>query len=113
MADLRTQSRVAVNYRLVVQHAGFEGRGTMENLSERGAMISVDMDPPLAPGDAIELELELPQLGRTTVPATVRWTSAVLPGMTGVEFDLPMVPELLAHVAMLVAQRSVDEAEGF
>jgi hypothetical protein len=105
------QPRVAVHYRLVVRHAGFEGRGHTENLSERGAMISVDVDPPLSPGDPIEVELELPQIGPITFPATVRWTSAVLPGMTGVEFDLPMLPALLAHLAMLIAQRSGDALE--
>ncbi len=113
MADLRTQPRVAVHYRLIVRHAGLEGRGHTENLSERGAMISVDMDPPLSPGDPLQLDLELPQIGPITVAAIVRWASTVLPGMTGVEFDPPILPELIAHVAMLIAQRNIDEAEGF
>jgi hypothetical protein len=112
VADQRTQLRVAVHYRLTLRHAGLEGRGTTENLSERGAMLSVDIDPPLSPGDAIELELELPNIGVLTVPSTVRWASSVLPGMTGVEFTPPVAPELLAHIAQLISER-VDEAEGF
>ena len=112
MADLRTQPRVAVHHRLIVRHAGFEGRGQTENLSERGAMISVDIDPALSPGDPLELELELPQVGPICVAATVRWVSAVLPGMTGIEFDPPILPELLAHIASLLG-REIDEAEGF
>lgn len=112
MADLRTQPRVAVHHRLIVRHAGFEGRGHTENLSERGAMISVDIDPALVPGDPLELELELPDVGPICVLATVRWVSAVLPGMTGIEFDPPILPELLAYIAAQLG-RSIDEAEGF
>ena len=112
MADLRTQARVAVHLRLTVRHAGFEGRGHTENLSERGAMISVDIDPALSPGDLLELELELPHIGPVTVPASVRWASAVLPGMTGVEFEPPILPELLAYIASLLG-REIDEAQGF
>lgn len=83
-----------------------------ENLSDRGAMLSVDIDPPLSPGDSLELELELPDIGVLTVPATVRWTSSVLPGMSGVEFTAPVAPELLAHIAQLISER-IDEAQGF
>lgn len=104
---------MAVHYRLSVRHEGFEGRGNTENLSERGAMLSVDIDPALGPGDVLELELELPQVGPITVPVTVRWVSAVLPGMIGVEFDPPILPELLAHIATLLDQSYLDEAQGF
>jgi hypothetical protein len=110
VSDLRTQPRVAAHYRLTVRYAGLEGRGNTENLSERGAMLSVDMDPPLSAGDEFELVLELPQRGPLTIPVTVRWVSAVLPGMIGVEFDPPVNPELLAHIASLVAERSVNKA---
>lgn len=110
MANLRTQPRVAVHLRLIVRHAGFEGCGHTENLSERGAMISVDIEPALVPGDLLDLEFELPHLGPVTVPATVRWASAVLPGMTGIEFELPVLPELLAFIASLLGQQM---AEGF
>jgi hypothetical protein len=109
VADLRTQARVAVHHRLIVRHAGFEGRGHTENLSERGAMISVDVEPALVPGDSLEIELELPHIGPISVPSTVRWVSAVLPGMTGIEFDPPILPELLAYIASLV-RRPIDEA---
>jgi hypothetical protein len=112
VGDQRAQHRVAVQYRLVVRHAGLEGRGTTENLSDRGAMLSVDIDPPLAPGDLVELDLELPGLGLITVAAHVRWTSTVLPGMTGIEFTPPVLPELLGHIAQLVAMR-LDHAQGF
>jgi hypothetical protein len=75
-------------------------------------MVSVDIDPPLSAGDEIDLEIELPEQGSVSVPAKVRWTSTVLPGMTGVEFTLPVAPRLLAHIAELVSAR-IDEAEGF
>jgi hypothetical protein len=101
VADLREQHRIAVHYRLVIRHAGLEGHGTTENLSDRGGMLSVDIDPPLAPGDLVELDLDLPGLGLCTVGARVRWTSTVLPGMTGVEFTPPVLPELLGHIAQL------------
>ena len=102
---------MAVNHRLIVRHAGFEGRGNTENLSERGAMLSVDIDPAVNAGDLLELEFELPQVGTITVGVTVRWVSAVLPGMVGVEFNPPVVPELSAHIALLVAERRIAEAK--
>ena len=101
MADARKQPRVAVHYRLILRRAGIEGRGTTENLSERGAMLSVDIDPPLAAGETCEIDLELPSAGLVTVRATVRWASAVLPGMVGVEFGMGVPPELVAHLAQL------------
>jgi hypothetical protein len=112
VADLRVQHRVAVHYRLIVRHAGLEGRGTTENLSDRGAMLSVDIDPSLVPGDDIELDLDLPGLGTITVGARVRWTSTVLPGMTGIEFTPPVLPELLGHIAQLV-HGGLGRAQGF
>ena len=75
-------------------------------------MISVDIDPALVPGDPLEIELELPHIGPICVPATVRWVSAVLPGMTGIEFDPPILPELLAYIASQLG-RPINEAEGF
>jgi hypothetical protein len=96
-----------VQYRLIVRRAGIdparrgEGLGMTENLSERGCMLSVDIDPPLQPGDLVKLELELPGAGPITVDALVRWTSSVLPGMAGVEFNQPTAPELLGHLAQL------------
>ncbi|PRQ02241.1 PilZ domain protein [Enhygromyxa salina] len=101
-----------MHYRLIVRHAGVEGRGQTENLSERGAMASIDVDPALCAGDHIELDIELPGHGTVSVAASVRWTSTVLPGMTGLEFTQPISAELLGHIAELVTT-GVDEAEGF
>ncbi|PRQ07812.1 PilZ domain protein [Enhygromyxa salina] len=101
---------MAVHYRLSLRRAGGKGRGTTENLSERGAMVSLDVDPPLVAGEMIELEIELPGYGSLAVPAKVRWASTVLPGMTGVEFTLPVSPVLLAHIAQLITT-GIDEAE--
>ena len=106
------QLRVAVHYRLTLRHRGVEGHGSTENLSDRGAMLSIIVDPPLAPGDDVELDLDLPGIGTLTFGAKVRWTSTVLPGMTGVEFTPPVLPELLVHISQLVSAR-LDEAEGF
>ena len=101
--DLRRQPRVGAHYRVIVRHAGFAGHGQTENLSERGAMLSLDLDTGLTPGDRVELEIDLPQVGRIQLTATVRWVSAVLPGINGVEFCAPVAPELLAHIASLLA----------
>lgn len=95
--------RLAVHYRVMVRHGGIERPGVTENLSERGSMLSVDIDPPLVPGDDVELEIELPEVGPTQQRARVQWTSSVLPGMTGVEFTPPVAPELLGHLAQLAA----------
>ncbi len=102
-----------MHYPLVIRHAGLEGHGTTENLSDHGGMLSVDIDPdihpPLVPGDLVELDLELPGLGPCTIGARVQWTSTVLPGMTGVEFVPPVLPELLGHIAQLL-HASHDQA---
>jgi hypothetical protein len=112
VADQRVQQRIAVQYRLVIRHAGLEGHGTTENLSESGGMLSIDIDPPLAPGDLVELDIDVPGVGPCTIGAHVRWTSTVLPGMTGVEFISPVLPELLGHIAQLVHTR-LARAQGF
>ncbi len=96
--------RLEVHYPVIVRHAGIEGPGVTENLSERGCMLSVDIEPPLQAGDLVELVLELPGAGPITVGAHVRWASSVLPGMTGIEFKQPTAPELLGHIAQLLAQ---------
>jgi hypothetical protein len=100
--DLRRQPRVAAQYRVVVRHAGSEASGTTENLSERGAMVSVITTPPMWPSDVVEIDIELPGIGLITHAATVRWVSSVLPGMTGIELNGPILPEFLAHVARLL-----------
>ena len=98
-----------MHYRLVVHHAGVEGHGSTENLSDLGAMVSVDIDPPLSAGAEIRVDIDIPTLGFTRIPARVRWISSVLPGMAGIEFTPPVAPELLAHIAQLLADR-IDQA---
>ncbi len=111
VGNLRTQSRVAVHYRVAVSHCGREARGTTENVSERGAMLSVDMTPSLCAGDAVQLGLTLPDGSSISASGRVRWVSSVLPGMVGVEFDLPMPVALVDHIEqMLTAQVSLATA---
>lgn len=80
-----------------------------ENLSERGAMISVELEPPPEAGDALALELELPGVGPVALNVSVRWASAVLPGMIGIEFEQPVPPELLVHIQHLLSERMALE----
>jgi len=94
-----------VHYRLIVRDGSREGRGSTENVSERGAMISIDLDPPLRAGGEITLDVELPERGFVQIPARVRWISSVLPGMAGIEFLPPVNSELVAHIAQLLNQR--------
>lgn len=104
MGNLRTQARVAVHYRVAVRHAGREARGITENLSERGTMLSVEIHPPLGPGDVITLDMSLPNGSQVSVGAHVRWVSSVLPGMVGVEFDAPMPTALAEHIEHMLAE---------
>lgn len=77
-------------------------------------MLSVDLQPPPEPGDVLELELELPGTGPVLVNATVRWASAVLPGMLGIEYAQPVPPELLVHIQHLLSERvSLEDAESY
>ena len=63
--------------------------GTTENLSVRGAMMTVpDIDPVLRRGDRVEVSFDLPGLPEPILcSAVVRWVSSVLEDMVGVEFD--------------------------
>lgn len=103
MAELRTRPRVAVHYRLTLRNDQREGGGSTENVSERGAMLSTDIDPPLSSGEAIEVEFDLPERGKVKVDASVVWTSTVLPGMVGIEFTPPIPEALASHIQRLLA----------
>ena len=102
MAEQRIQPRVAVHYRVVLRRGENEGSGNTENLNELGAMLSVDIDPALNPGDEITVDIDLPEVGVVRTRARVGWMSTVLPGMVGVEYLTPIAPELLAHIAQLL-----------
>jgi len=103
---------VAVHYRVAVRHAGREARGTTENLSERGAMLSVEIDPPLAAGDPLALALSLPDGTVIGFGGRVCWVSSVLPGMAGIEFDLPMPEVLVGHIRELLEGRLLPASVG-
>lgn len=66
-------------------------------------MLSVELDPPLVSGDVVRLEFMLPEGATLDAPGRVRWVSSVLPGMIGVEFDVPMPTALRKHVEALLA----------
>ncbi|MCA9680812.1 MAG: PilZ domain-containing protein [Myxococcales bacterium] len=107
MADTRKRPRAAVHYRLAVRHGSNEGVGLTENLSDRGAMVSLELDPPPPSGAALQLDLEVPGVGTLRLTGSVRWVSGVLPGIVGVEFDSPIPPELTLHVHALLAEDAV------
>jgi hypothetical protein len=98
---------VAVHYRVAVRLASRTGeaRGTTENLSDCGTMLSVEIDPPLSAGDLVQLAISLPGGPVVSVGGLVRWVSSVLPGMVGVEFELPMPVALVEHVEQMLAER--------
>lgn len=71
-------------------------------------MVSVEIEPALVSGERIELIVDLPG-SPCTIAAIVRWTSSVLPGMTGIEFEEPVPAALTNHVRMLISgRRPVD-----
>ncbi len=94
-----------MHYRVTVRCGAREGRGTTENLSERGAMLSVDMDPPLGSTDVVDVTITLPDGTDVRARGRVRWASSVLPGVVGVEFDEPVDEELASHVQESLAER--------
>lgn len=68
-------------------------------------MLSVEIEPPLIAGDVVQLEISLPDGSVVAVGGLVRWVSSVLPGMVGVEFELPMPAALVEHVERMLAER--------
>lgn len=66
-------------------------------------MMSVELSPAPVSGDAVVLGFTLPDGTHVDVPGRVRWASAVLPGMIGVEFDVPMPGVLRRHIEELLA----------
>nr|WP_255216748.1 PilZ domain-containing protein [Pseudenhygromyxa sp. WMMC2535] len=103
---MRTRPRVAVNYELAVRLGERVGRGETENVSDIGAMISVQLEPPPEAGEVLALVVDIPALGAIEVEAVVRWVSTVLPGMVGVEFEQPVPTALAVHVEGLLARAS-------
>ncbi len=70
-------------------------------------MLSLSEDEAeLQPGARLTITLDLPT-GACTVSARVRWTSKVLPGMTGVEFQ-PPVPTALAEYIRVLLDTTAD-----
>ena len=92
-----------MHYRVILHRDTNAGRGATENLSEYGAMLSVEINPPLEPGDVLGVELHLPG-GAVQLRARVKWASTVLPGMVGVQFEQPLAPEYLVHYAELISE---------
>jgi hypothetical protein len=66
-------------------------------------MMSVELTPAPVSGDTLVLGFTLPDGTRLDASGRVRWASAVLPGMIGVEFDVPMPPALRRHIEELLA----------
>lgn len=84
--------------------------GRTENLSARGAMLSVPEDHGLRAEQAVTLALHAPDgtgLNDASVTGHVRWSSETLPEIVGVEFDGPLSPPWCAWLA---AQGSVRQA---
>jgi hypothetical protein len=94
---------VAVHHRVAVRIGGREARGVTENLSERGTMLSVEIEPPLVTGDVVRLAISLPDGATMNVGGVVRWVSTVLPGMVGVEFEPPIPAALAEYVERMLA----------
>ena len=86
-AEQRRDVRVKLHCAIRVRFDGDEVEGSTDNVSLRGAMISVPEDTPIERGHVVEVTFELPGAsGPTTCKATVRWSSMVLPGVLGLEF---------------------------
>ncbi|MCC6648810.1 MAG: PilZ domain-containing protein [Polyangiaceae bacterium] len=84
MVDKRQHPRSPVTLDASVRRSTGEAHeARVVDLSFGGAF--VEIAAPFAFGDEVTLSLELPELGRSELPATVRWTK---PGGVGLQFGL-------------------------
>lgn len=86
--DQRRDVRIRAHWAIrLVWDTGY-ANGLTENLSQSGAMVSVEDEPPVKPGQEVTLSIQLPEDGRTfELGARVRWVSEMLPNTMGIEFD--------------------------
>ncbi len=85
--------------------------GTTENLSVRGAMLTVPgIDPEPARGDRITVRFTLAGLPDPIErPAIVRWVSTVLEDMIGIEFDTPLDDDARKLLELLARQEKAQD----
>lgn len=94
--DNRREPRLRAHWRVELRWAEGAAEGTTENLSARGAMLSVVDDPALETGEPVRVTLHLPgDGGSIEVGARVRWVSEMLPNTLGIEFDEPLPRDAL------------------
>ncbi len=85
--EQRRDRRVKVHCEISLRWSTHLAIGRTDNISERGVMITLPRAPSLSRGDVVEVEFTLPGMAESCkTPATVRWSSAVLPGVLGLEF---------------------------
>ena len=89
--EQRKSERVAVSVQVDIVTQELRLKARTENLSEGGAMLSLDPEHGLRPGDQVDLELALPATdaggpGPIKARAVIRWASDLLPELVGIEF---------------------------
>lgn len=85
--DQRRDRRVKVHREISLRWSTHHVVGRTDNISERGVMITLPESPKLSRGEVVEVEFTLPGMTESCkTPATVRWSSSVLPGVLGLEF---------------------------
>lgn len=86
-----------------------QASGETDNVSERGVMLSLGdpPEPPLARGDVVRLTFSLPGVDAPCrVDAQVRWNSAVLPGVLGLEFVDELDHDAVTMLSLLADRAS-------
>ena len=103
----RRDERIKLHREISVSHVVGRFVGTTENLSVRGAMLTVPgIDPEPERGDRVEVSFTLPGLPDPIVRgAIVRWVSTVLEDMIGIEFDEPLEDDARKLLDLLAKQQ--------
>ena len=99
MSELRSHPRVGLSLHLFITlEDGKRMTATTENLSSQGAMITIPSAVKLRPSTDVVLRFEIPH-ANSAIPvpvertATVRWSSELVPGLIGVEFERALSDE--------------------
>jgi len=100
--DVRVKVHCELSMRWSVAIATHDAVGHTDNVSERGAMVSFDAPVDVRRGDQVEVKFTLPGVpSPCKTLATVRWTSAVLPGVLGLEFSTALDHDATTLLRML------------
>ncbi len=104
--ERRQHARIALSCSTRLHTGSATVEGTLVDLSLGGACLRAPISPPLAVGDALTVEIDLPGLDEPLrAEAVVRWVDAIDAARVGVQFSTGLRAREAYAVGRLVRER--------